>query len=145
MTQSAARPNEPRLNELFNLGVKANDVEAEKVFLDAFRPERRFFLDRSKAATGPKQVPAVELGGVKFFLFSNLTYDADLPQPHPGGISHVAFMVENLDDLVANLERQGIKPLRGPYVTDTGDLGRRKLAFYRSPNGTIIEPQELLK
>lgn len=145
MTSSAGRPNEPRLNELFNLGIKANDVEAEKAFFEALCPDRHFFLDRSKAATGPKQVPAIELGGVKFFFFSTLSYDADLPQPHPGGISHVAFMVDNLDEVVANLDRQGIKPLRGPYVADNGDLGRRKVAFYRSPNGTIIEPQELLK
>jgi hypothetical protein len=53
-------------------------------------------------------------------------------------------MVDKLDEVVANLERQGIKPLKGPYVADNGDLGRRKVAFYRSPNGTIIEPQELL-
>jgi catechol 2,3-dioxygenase-like lactoylglutathione lyase family enzyme len=132
------------MNEMFNLGIKVNDVDAEKKFFDAFNPDRRFFLDRSKAASGPKQVPAIELGKVQFFFFSTLSYDADLPEPHPGGISHVAFMVDNLDDVVANLERQGIKPLKGPYVADNGDLGRRKVAFYRSPNGTIIEPQELL-
>ena len=101
-------------------------------------------MDRSKSASGPKQVPAVEFGGVKFFFFSTLAYDGELAEPHPGGISHVAFMVDDLDELVANLSRQGIEPFRGPYEVDVGDLGRRKVVFYRSPNGTILEPQELL-
>jgi catechol 2,3-dioxygenase-like lactoylglutathione lyase family enzyme len=134
----------PKMNEMFNLGVKAMDVEAEVTFFSAFNPERYFFLDRAYAKTGPKKVPAVELGKVKLFFFESLAYDGELGEPHPGGISHVAFMVDNLDDVVANLKRQGYEPLRGPYVADNADLGRRKVAFYRSPNGTIIEPQELL-
>jgi hypothetical protein len=89
-------------------------------------------------------VPAVEFGDVKFFLFSSLAYDDDLQQPHPGGISHVAFMVEDLDALVAHVSSQGFEPFKGPYTVDVGDLGRRKVVFYKSPNGTILEPQELL-
>jgi hypothetical protein len=145
MTANAQQTDEPRLKEIFNLGVKASDVEAEKTFFAAFNPDRTFIMDRSKSTSGPKQVPAVEIGGVKFFFFSSLAYDDELAEPHPGGISHVAFMVDNLDELVAHLSRQGIEPFRGPYSVDIGDLGRRKVVFYRSPNGTILEPQELLK
>ncbi len=90
-------------------------------------------------------MPAVEISGVKFFFFSSLAYDGDLPEPHPGGIGHVSFMVDSLDDIMAHLETQGIKPFKGPYVGDMGDLGKRRVAFYRSPNGTILEPQELVK
>ena len=83
--------------------------------------------------------------GVKFFLFPALAYDNDLPNPIEGGVGHVSFIVEDLEDLVASLTSQGIEPLRGPYISDVGELGRRKVAFYRSPNGTIIEPQELMQ
>jgi hypothetical protein len=145
MTEIAQRTSEPRLKEIFNLGVKAPDVDAEKAFFAAFNPDRTFVMDRSKSPSGPSQVPAVEIGGVKFFFFSTLAYDGELSEPHPGGISHAAFMVDNLDELVANLSQQGIEPFRGPYEVDVGDLGRRKVVFYRSPNGTILEPQELLK
>ncbi|MBT1157163.1 VOC family protein [Aminobacter anthyllidis] len=136
---------EPRLKQIFNLGVKAPDVAAESTFFAAFNPDRTFYMDRSRSASGPKKVPAVEFNGVKFFFFSSLAYDADLSEPHPGGISHVAFMVDDLDELVAHLSRQGIEPFKGPYSVDIGELGRRKVVFYRSPNGTILEPQELLK
>ena len=145
MTEIAHRTGEPRLKEIFNLGVKASDVEAEKAFFAAFNPDRTFVMNRSKSPSGVSQVPAVEIGGIKFFFFSTLAYDGELPEPHPGGISHVAFMVDDLDELVANLSRKGMEPLRGPYEVDVGDLGRRKVVFYRSPNGTILEPQELLK
>jgi catechol 2,3-dioxygenase-like lactoylglutathione lyase family enzyme len=134
----------PTLKEIFNLGIKAPDAEAEAEFFSAFNPDRTFIMDRSKSASGPKQVPAIEAGGVKFFFFSSLAYDNDLEQPHSGGISHVAFMVDNLDELVAHLSTQGIEPFKGPYSVDVGDLGKRKVVFYRSPNGTILEPQELL-
>jgi catechol 2,3-dioxygenase-like lactoylglutathione lyase family enzyme len=145
MSETEHRSKEPHLNELFNIGVKAPDVEAEKAFFEAFNPSRHFFLDRTKSTVGPKMVPAVEVGKVSFFLFSSLSYDGDLPQPQPGGISHVAFMVDSMDALVANLAKHGYKPLRGPLVFENADLGRRKVAFFRSPNGTIIEPQEQLK
>lgn len=144
MTATTETIDGPRLKEIFNLGIKAADPEAEMGFFAAFNPDRTFIMDRSKSAAGPKQVPAIEAGGVKFFFFSSLAYDGDLPQPHSGGVSHVAFMVDNLDQLVAHLEKQKVLPFRGPYTVDVGDLGRRKVVFYRSPNGTILEPQELL-
>jgi hypothetical protein len=145
MTTTTESIDRPRLKEIFNLGIKAADPEAEMDFFAAFNPDRTFVMDRSKSASGPKQVPAIEAGGVKFFFFSSLAYDGDLPHPHSGGISHVAFMVDDLDHLVEHLEKQNIKPFKGPYSVDVGDLGRRKVVFYRSPNGTILEPQELLR
>ena len=53
-------------------------------------------------------------------------------------------MVDDLDELITHLSSQGIEPFKGPYTVDVGDLGNRKVVFYRSPNGTILEPQELL-
>ena len=71
MTEIAHRTGEPRLKEIFNLGVKASDVEAEKAFFAAFNPDRTFVMNRSKSPSGVSQVPAVEIGGIKFFFFSN--------------------------------------------------------------------------
>ncbi|MBX9451523.1 MAG: VOC family protein [Mesorhizobium sp.] len=134
-----------KMNTLFNLGVKTPDSAAEEAFFAAFNPDRKFFLDRSYAKTGPKKVPAIELGQVKFFFFETLAYDEDLPAPQAGGISHVAFMVDSVDKVVENLRQKGYEPLRGPYTVDNGDLGHRKVVFFRSPNGLIIEPQELVQ
>jgi hypothetical protein len=134
----------PRLKHIFNLGVKAPDAEAESKFFAAFNPDRTFYMERLKSPSGPSRVPAVEFGDVKFFFFPNLAYDQDLEEPRPGGISHVAFMCDDLDLLVSHLSSQGVEPFRGPYTVDVGDMGLRKVVFYRSPNGTILEPQQLL-
>ena len=144
MTHMDPSQDKTRLKEIFNFGIKAKDVEAEKEFFAAFNPDRTFVMERAKSPSGAAQVPAIEMGGVKFFFFSSLAYDEQLPAPHPGGISHVAFMVDDLDGLVESMSSQGIEPFRGPYVVDVGDLGQRKIVFYRSPNGTILEPQELI-
>jgi hypothetical protein len=134
----------PRLKQLFNLGVKAPDSEAETKFFSAFNPDRNFYMERRNSPSGAAKVPAVEFGGVKFFFFQSLAYDELLEAPHPGGIGHVAFLCDDLDALVAHLSGQGIEPFRGPYTVDVGDMGLRKVVFYRSPNGTVLEPQEVV-
>jgi catechol 2,3-dioxygenase-like lactoylglutathione lyase family enzyme len=129
MTNTSA----PRLEALFNIGVKATDVAKEIEFLKAFNPD-----SISKVRFGPKEIDAVELGGTKFFLFEALSYESDLPQPNPGGVAHVSFMVNDLDELLAHLESKGIKPFRGPYEGQLGALGKRMVAMFRSPNGTLV-------
>jgi catechol 2,3-dioxygenase-like lactoylglutathione lyase family enzyme len=123
----------PRLESLFNIGVKATDVAKELAFLKAFNPD-----SVSKVSFGPKEIDAVEIGGTKFFLFETLSYESDLPQPNPGGVAHVSFMVDDLDELLAHLESKGIKPFRGPYEGQLGALGKRMVAMFRSPNGTLV-------
>ncbi|MBT1157150.1 VOC family protein [Aminobacter anthyllidis] len=127
------RTAEPHLDELFNIGLKAPKLDEELKFLSAFNPDRTY-----KVQFGPKQIDAVELGGVKFFLFQALSYDEYLPAPHPGGVGHVSFMVDDLDELLEHLERHGIKPFRGPYEGQLGELGKRMVAMFRSPNGTLV-------
>lgn len=123
----------PTLEALFNISIKAPDLEAEIRFLSAFNPD-----SISKVSFGPKEIDCVEIGGVKMFLFPSLSYEADLPAPHPGGIGHTSFMVEDLNELLAHLETQGIKPFRGPYEGQLGALGKRMVAMFRSPNGTLV-------
>jgi hypothetical protein len=133
MEKTTQQAGEPHLNTLFNIGVKAPNLEEELKFLSAFNPDKVY-----KIQFGPKEIDAVELGGVKFFLFPALSYDSYLPEPHPGGIGHVSFMVEDLDELITHLDRQGIKPFRGPYEGQLGELGKRMVAMFRSPNGTLV-------
>jgi catechol 2,3-dioxygenase-like lactoylglutathione lyase family enzyme len=118
---------------IFNIGIKAPNIEEELKFLSAFNPEKVF-----KVKFGPKEIDAVELGGIKLFLFPTLSYEADLPQPHRGGVGHVSFMVDDLDELLEDLESAGIKPFRGPYEGQLGELGKRMVAMFRSPNGTLV-------
>lgn len=118
---------------IFNIGVKASNVEEEIKFLSAFNPDKSY-----KVKFGPKEIDAVDIGGVRFFVFNSLSYDSYLPQPHPGGLAHVSFMIDDLDALLADLEGAGIKPFRGPYEGQLGELGSRMVAMFRSPNGTLV-------
>lgn len=118
---------------IFNIGVKAQNIEEELKFLSAFNPDKIY-----KVKFGPKEIDAVEIGGIRFFLFNALSYDSYLPKPHPGGVSHLSFMVDDLDALLADLEGAGIKPFRGPYEGQLGELGSRMVAMFRSPNGTLV-------
>jgi catechol 2,3-dioxygenase-like lactoylglutathione lyase family enzyme len=71
-------------------------------------------------------------------LMSSLSYDGDLPKPQPGGVSHVSFMVDDLDELLAHLATKGVKPFKGPYEGSLGELGKRMVAMFRSPCGTML-------
>lgn len=63
----------------------------------------------------------------------------DEPVNHPG-VTHAAFIVDDLDELVAMLNREGIRITEGPVVYG----GRRKVIFIRDPDGTVLEFNELL-
>jgi hypothetical protein len=133
MNETTQSDHKPGLETIFNIGVKAPNLEEELKFLSAFNPD-----GVSKVKFGQKEIDSVELGGVRFFLFPTLSYDNDLPAPHPGGIGHVSFTVEDLGELLAHLSKHGIKPFRGPYEGQLGTLGKRMVAMFRSPNGTLV-------
>ena len=78
----------------------------------------------------------------------NLIYNAngkdgnllmDVPEKHPG-VTHPAFIVDSLDDVIEQLATLNITITEGPL-----DLGRRKICFIRDPDGTVLEFDELLQ
>lgn len=58
---------------------------------------------------------------------------------HPG-MTHAAFIVDNLDALMGRLEAESIRITDGPHVYS----GRRKVIFVRDPDGNVLEFNELL-
>ena len=56
------------------------------------------------------------------------------------GITHVAFVVERLDELMARLAVLNIPLTGGPEVYG----GRRRVIFIRDPDGNVLEFNELL-
>jgi catechol 2,3-dioxygenase-like lactoylglutathione lyase family enzyme len=58
---------------------------------------------------------------------------------HPG-LTHAAFIVDDLDALLATLEAEDIRITDGPHVYS----GRRKVVFLRDPDGNVLEFNELL-
>ena len=57
------------------------------------------------------------------------------------GISHIAFTVDNLDELYKKLKKQGIK---FNYPVQISEDGKVKIAFCRDPDGNLCELVEEL-
>lgn len=68
----------------------------------------------------------------------NVLLDAPVKRP---GYTHAAFIVNNMDDLVAWLAREDIKMTEGPV---TMGHGRRKVCFIRDPDLNVLEFNEIL-
>lgn len=137
----------PLFEAMFNVGVKAPDLDAEVAFMRAFAPESVERVQRN-ADFGPKEIVSVMLGGSRFFLFPQTVYDDQLAARNasfPGGIGHVSFMTADLDAVLGAAAAAGIEPLLGPYEVLPQGHGRRRVAFFRSPNGTILEAQQMVQ
>lgn len=132
--------------DLYNVGVRTTDIEREMAFLSAFKPTNVERINRN-ASFGPKEIVAVELGGVQFYLFEKVIYDDALAQrglPVGGGISHISFLVDSTERVIKAAAEIGVEPILEPYESTLVGHGTRRVAFFRSPNGTVLESQELL-
>ena len=132
------------LGELANLGVRAPDMEAEVAFLEMFGATN---VHRTQGARGPRT--HLELGTTRMTLFPRATYDDrldELGEPRGGGLGHVAFKVASTDRIVEALAAKGYAPLIPTFtVPPTPTGGMRRVTYFRSPNGTVIETQETVE
>jgi lactoylglutathione lyase len=75
--------------------------------------------------------------GVKRKDRTNILLDEPLRYP---GMTHVAFVVDDLNDFMAMLDREGIRITEGPMIYSD----RRRVIFIRDPDGNVLEFNELL-
>jgi len=139
-------PSNSVFGNLYNVGVRAADLEAEVEFLNAFMPTTVERIKRN-ASFGPKEIVAIELGGVQFYLFEKVIYDDELSRrgiSSGGGISHISFLVDSTEEIIDAAAKVGAEPILKPYESTLVGHGSRRVAFFRSPNGTVFESQELL-
>jgi lactoylglutathione lyase len=75
--------------------------------------------------------------GVKRDDNRNILLDEPVKWP---GMTHPAFIVDDLDALTAKLHREGVRITEGPHM-----IGERRRAFFiRDPDGNVLEFNELL-
>lgn len=122
-----------------HVGIRVSDPERARRFYErlGFQEELRFDGYANEMAT-----PA----GVRINLIFNGKARADalnVLQDEPikwPGITHVAFVVEDLDALLTWLNDAGIAITEGP-----GPIGpRREGLFIRDPDGNVLEFNQLL-
>ena len=63
--------------------------------------------------------------------------------PNTQGLRHIAFQVDNMDEMYLRLEGAGV-PFVGPPVTVpagvvTHDDGQKSLCYFRDPDGVVLE------
>jgi lactoylglutathione lyase len=75
--------------------------------------------------------------GVKRDNNRNILLDEPTKWP---GMTHPAFIVDDLDGLLTKLHREGVRITEGPHL-----IGERRRAFFiRDPDGNVLEFNELL-
>ena len=81
----------------------------------------------------------LELGGDRLELFSFLDPPARPSYPEARGLRHLAFAVEQLDRLVAQLNQSGVatEPIRIDPLTT------RRFTFFQDPDGLPLELYEI--
>ncbi len=75
--------------------------------------------------------------GVKNADRKNVLQDEPVKYP---GVTHAAFVVNDLHTLISALDTEGIEITEGPVVFDD----RRRTIFIRDPDGNVLEFNELL-
>lgn len=125
-----------------HVGIRVSDIEAAQSFYAklGFRPDPQEESPKAKARG------LVNDHGVRIHLIYNAhtRVDAnvlmDVPEKLPG-YTHAAFIVDDLDALVAWLEAEGIVITEGPSVFGHG---RRKVCFIRDPDLNVLEFNQIL-
>ena len=115
-----------------HVNIRVLDIEASLAFYEALGFERRGRLQFAGAYNVylglPSDTDTLEL---------TVNEDRDEAYDLGDGYGHVALAVEDLDDLLGRLSRQGIEPEKPPY--HPGDREELRICFVQDPDGYRIE------
>lgn len=130
------------LTHIDHVGVRVTDIAVAQEFY----AKLGFEADPAEESPNARARGLVNSAGVRIHLIYNGTARQggnvlmDVPDKWPG-YTHAAFIVEDLDALVAWLVEENIRITEGPSIF--GD-GRRKVCFIRDPDLNVIEFNEIL-
>lgn len=124
------------LNHIHHVAIICSDYQAAKEFYveklglplirEVYRPERR------------DHILTLLAGDVEIELFVMENPPTRVTNPEARGLRHLAFHVENIDSVAAELHSRGIEtePIRVDPFTD------RRMTFFRDPDGLPLELHE---
>jgi lactoylglutathione lyase len=123
-----------------HVGIRVTDREAARAFYEKLGWREEIDLPEHFANEMVNDAGVyinLIFNGVKRPDSRNILQDEPLKYP---GVTHAAFIIDDMDDLVRILDREGIRITDGPVVYS----GRRKVLFIRDPDGNVLEFNELL-
>ena len=131
-----------KLTEIDHVGLRVTDIDRAQAFYEklGFRPDPAEESPQAKARGLRNDA------GLRIHLIYNGVAPPDgnvlmdIPVKWPG-YTHTAFIVDDIDALVAWLGREGIRITEGPVIY--GD-GRRKVCVIRDPDLNVIEFNQIL-
>ena len=86
----------------------------------------------------------IRMGETRVLIFDKAPYEEQYGWDLPPGFLHVVYEVDNHEEQVAQLRATGVRVLMEPQEIETA-LGRRKIAFFESPNGIRTEVMEIIE
>ena len=129
--------------QLWNLGMKVEDVEREAEFLVSLGG-KVLFRERLTTAAGEIDYALVAFGGTRVFLTPRTVFEDALSGPLHIGLTHAVFEVEKLEPEVERIKALGTEMLLPPTEI-TAAFGTRRIAFFRSPGGLVFEVMEIVE
>lgn len=131
------------LTHLDHVGLRVTDLARAQAFYERLG----FSVDPTEESPNAKARGLLNGAGLRIHLIYNGSVPPegnvlmDTPVKWPG-YTHAAFIVDDLDELVAWLRKAGIRITEGPSVFGHG---RRKVCFIRDPDLNVLEFNELLQ
>jgi catechol 2,3-dioxygenase-like lactoylglutathione lyase family enzyme len=131
-----------KVGQIDHVGIRVTDRERAQRFYE----QLGFRIDPDEESPRSRSCGLVNDAGARINLIYNGREPAggnvlmDVAEKWPG-YTHAAFIVDDLDALVAWFEANGVAITEGPSVFGHG---RRKVCFVRDPDGNVLEFDELL-
>jgi catechol 2,3-dioxygenase-like lactoylglutathione lyase family enzyme len=128
--------------KLDHVGIRVTNLDVA----ERFYAKLGFVRDPDEFAPDAKAAGLVHHTGLRIHLIfngeaaeeGNVLLDAAVKRP---GYTHAAFIIDSMKELVAWLDREGIRITEGPV---TMGHGRRSVCFIRDPDLNVLEFNELL-
>ncbi len=123
--------------ELWNVGGKVPDLDAEERFLRAMGADvagrQPVFVNGQEG-----ELLFTQVGDTRVLIFEEVNYERELTEPLKFGWSHIVFEVDDFEASFERLQGAGGQVIQGPAVVDA-TFSRRQIAFFKSPGGCIYE------
>ncbi len=147
--------NKPLIQATLHTGLTVSDLDRSIAFYRdvlGFEVSEKISLDGAhiEGMTGIEgariQIAHVQALGHGIELLQYLSPDerrlSDL-RPCDTGASHIAFLVEDLDAVLAAIKTHGFEPLGPPQNPTSGRLKGGRVAYVCDPDNTTLEFQQL--
>ena len=124
---------------LWNYAIKSPDIEKTTEFY-----VRNFGAEvRIRGEILGSRYHLIRLGDSRMIIFDKAPYEDQIGRTLPPGFLHDVYEVDDFEARVERLRESGVRFIMEPQEIE-GDFGRRKIAFFETPDGMRTEVMQVL-